>query len=310
MPDTTDPREPEETRENSENVEQRSEVNEQGEKVGDILRKERVTRRITIETIAKDLKLNVNYIKALESSDFAKLPPEPYIRVYLRSLATYLMLEPEEILRKFYQERGVTPTTYEEERATKINVAVKDKEKNHVSWVLLLAIVAILAALGYVANKKGWITSPGRPKQPVQQSIQKEEAEQTDTTQKEPEDTLGQQQEQEAGEEEILESSEASPAEADTMRLLLSAMTDSVWVQIFSDGESWRNFIYPGRPRLFTAQDSFNVHVGNNDLMQYRLNGKKIKVKDEGIATFKVDSSGVKIWGTSKWNRTFKNRID
>ena len=39
------------------------------DKVGDMLRKERLTRRITVETIAKDLKLNVNYIKALELSD-------------------------------------------------------------------------------------------------------------------------------------------------------------------------------------------------------------------------------------------------
>ncbi len=36
------------------------------DRVGDIIRKERITRRITVETIAKDLKLNVKYIKSLK----------------------------------------------------------------------------------------------------------------------------------------------------------------------------------------------------------------------------------------------------
>ena len=51
--------------------------------VGDTLRKERITRRITVDTIAKDLKLNVKYIKALEGNDYKSLPADPYVRVYL-----------------------------------------------------------------------------------------------------------------------------------------------------------------------------------------------------------------------------------
>ena len=70
------------------------------DRVGDILRKERITRRITVETIAKDLKLNVKYIKALEASEYEALPADPYVRVYLRSLAKYLTLDPEDILKK------------------------------------------------------------------------------------------------------------------------------------------------------------------------------------------------------------------
>ncbi len=79
------------------------------DRVGDIIRKERITRRITVETIAKDLKLNVKYIKSLEASEYEALPADPYIRVYFRSLAKYLSLDSEEILKKFYEERGMSP---------------------------------------------------------------------------------------------------------------------------------------------------------------------------------------------------------
>ena len=70
----------------------------QSDRVGDILRKERITRRIALETIAKDLKLNVRYVRSLESNDYNDRPADPYIRVYLRSLAKYLLLDSEAIL--------------------------------------------------------------------------------------------------------------------------------------------------------------------------------------------------------------------
>ena len=92
------------------------------DRVGDILRKERITRRITVETIAKDLKLNVKYIKALEASEYEALPADPYVRVYLRSLAKYLSMDSEEILKKFYTERGMS---IEKETSSKISVSMK-----------------------------------------------------------------------------------------------------------------------------------------------------------------------------------------
>ena len=73
------------------------------EKVGDILRKERITRRIALETIAKDLKLNVKYIGA-GVDEHHDLPPDPYIRVYLRTLAKYLMLDPEDYSQEILQD--------------------------------------------------------------------------------------------------------------------------------------------------------------------------------------------------------------
>ncbi|MBD3390564.1 MAG: hypothetical protein GF418_00970 [Chitinivibrionales bacterium] len=287
------------------------------EKVGDILRKERVTRRITVETIAKDLKLNAAYIKALEASDYDRLPADPYVRVYLRSIAGYLGLEPEHILRTFYEERGVRVPTYNEERATKLTITVKKDRGSRVPWIVVGVIVAVLAMLSYIANRAGWLSTAG----PSPTTVQEPPAEPGESA---PADSFP------AADEEIADSLEADtlepaadaeeapspPPEAsdarDTMRLTLSVTKDSVWAQVFSDGESWRNFIYAGSPRSFTAVDSFNVHVGHHARVRYTLNGSRLTVKKapKGVAVFKIDRDGATVWSLPTWNRVFKGRLE
>ena len=114
------------------------------ERVGDLIRKERVTRRIALETIAKDLKLNVKYIKALEANEYNALPADPYIRVYFRSLAKYLMLDPEEILKRFYEERGIPPEIYQKETTSKISISEMETERSFTPWLIIFIVIAVL----------------------------------------------------------------------------------------------------------------------------------------------------------------------
>jgi cytoskeletal protein RodZ len=132
------------------------------EKVGDIIRKERITRRIALETIAKDLKLNVRYIRALESNEYHDLPGDPYIRVYLRSLAKYLLLDPEEILKKFYDERGIHDEKYRKGSDSQIAVTMSDQERKKVTkpWLIILIVILVLAGFSIVAKKMGGNGSP------------------------------------------------------------------------------------------------------------------------------------------------------
>jgi cytoskeletal protein RodZ len=127
------------------------------DKVGDILRKERLTRRITIETIAKDLKLNIGYVKALEASDYDSLPPDPYVRVYIRSLTKYLSLDAEIILKEFYKERGLIADDTLQAQASKIDVSVQRQDKNP-AVLVVAALIVVLAVFAFIANQKGWIS--------------------------------------------------------------------------------------------------------------------------------------------------------
>lgn len=275
------------------------------DRVGDILRKERITRRITVETIAKDLKLNVKYIKALEASEYEALPADPYVRVYLRSLAKYLTLDSEEILKKFYMERGMS---IEKETASKITVSMKEKEETRSPMLIVaLVLIALLAGFSFLANKKGWISIP-EDDFIIDTTLQTTQDSLTDSPAND--DSLF----SEADLQQIDSSSDLfSDTSVDTTGLLslkLDVISDSAWVQVFSDGTSWKNIIGKNQSRIFTAKDSFNVHVGNNSTVKYSFKGKPITVRGTGIVAFKLDKSGKPIiWTLSKWNSVFKDRL-
>lgn len=278
------------------------------DRVGDILRKERITRRITVETIAKDLKLNVKYIKALEASEYEALPADPYVRVYLRSLAKYLSLDSEEILKKFYMERGMS---IEKETATKITVSMKEKEETRSPMLfIVLILIALLAGFSFLANKKGWISSPD------DFVAESDTASTLQITQDSLADSLA--DDDSLFSEAPLQQTDSSSALlsdtlVDTTGLLslkLDVISDSAWVQVFSDGTSWKNIISKKQSRIFTAKDSFNVHVGNNSTVKYSFRGKPITVRGTGIVAFKLDKSGKPIiWTLSKWNSVFRERL-
>ena len=95
----------------------------------------------------------------------------------------------------------------------------------------------------------------------------------------------------------------------DTLKFVIQSIKDSVWVQIFYDGKSWKNFIRKNHPRVFYAADSINVHVGENTHLKYFSNGKKLKVKGKGVKFFRIDSDGMTMWKKAKWKSVFSKRL-
>jgi cytoskeletal protein RodZ len=287
------------------------------EKVGDIIRKERITRRIALETIAKDLKLNVKYIRALESNEYHDLPPDPYIRVYLRSLAKYLLLDPEEILKKFYDERGIHDEKYRKGSDSQIAITMSDQERKKETrpWLIIFIVILVLAGFSIIAKKmSGGSSSPASGGQ--QQTAHHADS----TTEKQKEKTLN-----DSSVDSLLgsliphdqpqQTDTAKAPEKDTASMLFEVRAkpgkDSVWIQAFSDGASWKNWLKPGQLKKFTARDSFNIHVGNNRLLQYTFNGKPMTLNTTDVAIFKI-SKTVKqpeLWNLAKWNLIFKNRL-
>jgi cytoskeletal protein RodZ len=294
--------------------EQISVQEQQKDKVGDIIRKERVTRRITVETIAKDLKLNAKYIKALESNEYDSLPADPYVRVYLRSLAKYLSLNPEEILKKFYDERGLGSEHYKRESTAKIKVSMKEKEESRSPLLITaLILIAILIGFSFFASKKGWInTSSGKiltvPNKVVPAPVKNDSIADDSLFSGAPVQVADSAEMKEA---EVVDTTAVAIADTNQqLRLKLEVTGDSVWIQVFSDGKSWKNVVYKNQSRDFTALDSFNIHVGNNSLVKYSLNGKQLKMNGVGVVAFKCDKSlKPSVWTLSRWNSIFKDRL-
>jgi Uncharacterized protein conserved in bacteria len=301
-----------------------------GDRVGDILRKERITRRIALETIAKDLKLNVKYIKALEANDYSGLPADPYIRVYFRSIAKYLLLDPEEILKRFYDERGIPPEAYKKDKNSKLTISLVENKRSNRPLVIIIAVIVGLAAFSFIAKRFGWISSAST-EQTADGQVGKKQHSENDargvTGADSAEDSLigaliPHHETALAAAPSVTPAAASAPGGAadkkqsaamDTIKQLsleIKALKDSVWIQIFSDGQSWKRYLYANQSKKFTARDSFNVHVGNNSLLRYTYNNKPLAINASDVAVFKLSRSSLipEMWNLAKWASVFKNR--
>jgi cytoskeletal protein RodZ len=278
----------------------------QEDKAGDILRKERITRRITIETIAKDLKLNVAYIKSLESNKYDELPAAPYVRVYLRSIAQYLMLDPDEILKCYLKERGGETENFQEEHAKKIKVDSPAQARSPLPWIIIAASIVGLAILSYFSSHRSNASKPN-----VAAATSAAQADSSDTAMEQtvvPTDTVSDSTHASTIDSSAKDTTRKATAavQPDSIKIALQAIRDSVWVQAFADGKPWKSCIKS--VKTFKARDSIDLYVGNNQKVKYVLNGQPTKVIGSGIVVFKVDHTGVHTRTVAEWKTIFGNR--
>lgn len=69
--------------------------------IGEILRKARLEKKLTLEDIERNLRIRKKYLSALEENAWDKLPALPYIKGFLRNYSAHLGLLPEEMVAIF-----------------------------------------------------------------------------------------------------------------------------------------------------------------------------------------------------------------
>jgi cytoskeleton protein RodZ len=318
-----------------------------GEHVGDIIRRERERRQISIEATAKTLRLNARYIEALEANNYDQLPGDTYIRVYLRSLSRFLSLDSEEIFQRFFQERGLTGAdTLRKDSRTKINLTAQEEKKSDTPLIAIFSVIALLAVFSFLVNRHGCHSSPhhknaaaavdtvskgkhGADKKTAEvaaPALNSQKANRTAADTVPPgvpvtRDTVKPADgtpDSPSVNRNITDSpgkTRPLPAHARTdtglMVLKMTVVGDSCWGRVISDGvKDWRKTLPNGKGMSFTASDSFNVHVGISDAVSFTLNGTPLGLpKRRGVVTFKVDRSRtVTLWPLEKWNSVFEKR--
>ena len=77
---------------------------------GDLLRKIREEKGISIEDVVLATKIKKSTIKAIEEGDLKDLPSKTFIRGFVQSYAKYLQTDLERVLEVFHAEMGTTVT--------------------------------------------------------------------------------------------------------------------------------------------------------------------------------------------------------
>ncbi len=253
------------------------------ELVGETLRRERQSRGISIESIAKSLRLNPLFIEALEANQYDLLPGDAYIRVYLRSI-----------------------------KKPNLTLIIT------VSAIILLGLLSVIAnrqswfssssTIPHTTGDTAVVAPPASPSTaeklsdtipaaPVSKSDSTAAVMKTETGHAAAVHAADNKQAPIAAKadsaKEVKSPAAGSPGR---MTLVVTMVGDSSWLLISADGQRWRSTLHKGHKKVLAAHDSFNVHVGINSAVKFTLNGQPLVVPGNGIVSFRLDHSGLHPW--------------
>lgn len=122
--------------------------------LGETLKKAREERQLSIDEVAKRLKLNKAMIVALENNEYGKLPAPAFVRGYLRSYAAVLELDAEHVVAEYDH---FAPPDPELKNVLK-SVPVHQQEST-MMWVtivicLILVVLVVVWVIGHYPQVK------------------------------------------------------------------------------------------------------------------------------------------------------------
>ena len=118
-------------------------------RLGQRLHNERLQRKLSLEEVAKDIRIKPIFLAALEKGEYTKLPSPAYAQGFVRNYASYLGIPKAEITALFKRE-------FDEKRAYKVlpDSMVKTKEfplkRLKFQQSLLLAAGIFILFIGYL----------------------------------------------------------------------------------------------------------------------------------------------------------------
>ena len=115
--------------------------------VGPALRKVREARGVTLEEAARDTRVRLEFLEAIEAEDFHLLLGDVHLRGCLRTYATYLRLSPDKVVAMYEAELGrddevvVVPPPVRSEPV----LGARRRRDDHRLWILVAATLLVLA---------------------------------------------------------------------------------------------------------------------------------------------------------------------
>jgi cytoskeletal protein RodZ len=125
---------------------------------GDLLKDKRLLKELTLSDVALKTKIKLEYLEAIENSDFGSLPSSTFAKGFLRNYATFLYLNPDTIVAMF--RRDFTENSKGEIIPRGLVKPVGSKPK-FITVSLILTTIATLVFLGFLTFQLiSWWSKP------------------------------------------------------------------------------------------------------------------------------------------------------
>lgn len=124
--------------------------------LGQRLKERREALGLTIEDVAKETRIKPKFIEALEKGDYNLLPGDIFARGFIRNYASFLGLDPEEMLKLYSEERGRSPAPEAAPTGTEFPLERPSAWpiRNFAGFLLPLFIIILIVLVGGFAYAK------------------------------------------------------------------------------------------------------------------------------------------------------------
>jgi len=269
--------------------------------IGAILKKERESKKITLEQVEEATKIRRKYLEAIENEKFEVLPGEVYVKGFVAAYLKYLgikerpdvveILKPKPAPVDISEQIAAAEQAHEEQASRKLQRSDKKNKKKEVfeeppltkntKMILFISIAAILVLL--VLQSVYSVGQPN-PNENPQQNI------------------AGEQQGEAANQENTDVPVEPPVPEEpvyDGLEMSLEILNldpnkkDKCWMKVTVDGTATEYNLTEGQIQQVHAAEQIDLHLGNAGVVKVTLNGQELgtlgaqgKVVKE---SFKVD---------------------
>ncbi|HEX3032516.1 MAG TPA: RodZ domain-containing protein [Bacillota bacterium] len=241
--------------------------------VGEILRRAREEKGLTLQQVEDETNMRWKYIEALELENYDIIPGKAYVRGFLRNYAAFLELDPEEILEKYRLSTEIAkPVETVEEKAKPSRPKAGTDRSRGGTASAAIAVLVVAAALGgwwyFTSTKKPVETPPGVSENPPLSSNKPEPQPTTPVPQPSPKP---------AQPPVNNPTPPSTPNNTGAVNLTLKASGGQCWLNVTSDGvTSFQGFLNNGQAKSFSAKQKIHVRFGNAGVVEIVQNGNSL----------------------------------
>ncbi len=239
------------------------------ESFGAYLKGLREERGVSLEEISAHTKIAVSNLDLLERDRYDLLPPQVFVKGFIRSYVQELGHSPEEVLKRFadFSKEGELPDYSQEEHPVfgRKPVQWSFMKASWFTWILTATgLICLLVLILTGVTRLLLPTGAGKSSQPTVRTVQPADSTSVPPTAK------GQRQSYATG------FSQPARKHAGSKVLEIRARANA-WVRVEPDrGPAEELFMAPGDVQVFTADEGFVLHTGNAGGLRVIYDGKEL----------------------------------
>lgn len=236
--------------------------------IGERLKEARLKKGLSLKDVQNELRIRTTFLEALENDRYDLIPGEAYRRAFLRTYASFLGLDVNEIMKEYnelYGKPSYTETTS------------SDSSRSSVLRTIVATIFAILILFTAV-----YLAIPEKPKNPELPAAPIETTEKTPKEEKKIETT---------------EKAEPKKESTSTLTLKIVAETDRCWIEVkrTSDLKTLiSKTLQPGESIELTSTSPLKLTAGFPSAIRIFINEKEIlDFPKKGVLVTTVTAEGL-----------------